>query len=486
MFSIAIFDKIRSKVWLIRDRFGIKPLYYSFDAKRLLFASEQRAITQFPGFTSDIDLEAVAEYFTFQNIISDRTLKSGVKLLPPASIATLDIKTWRLNVERYWGFDFHSSDSTRADDDFTDELDALLTASIKRQLVADVEVGSYLSGGIDSASIVSIASQDHVGLKTFTVGFDTTGVYGREKDFDETRAAAQVSQKFKTDHSSMTITSLDFEKALDSVISIVEEPRVGQSYPNYFAAKLAADKVKVVMSGAGGDELFGGYPWRYGASMQTASSKDFLNTYFAQWNRLIPEGQLRAFLAPIQSQIDLDGPRQKFDSFFFSEFGRKLNSTESMDLCLSFEAKTFLQGLLLVEDKLSMSQSLETRLPFLDNDLVDFAIRLPQSQRAEDSSNFTADGLVGKKILRNLAKRKLGSEISNAKKQGFSSPDETWFRRESSAFISSRLTDPKKQVFDFLNYKYVQDILTDHFSGKVNNRLLIWSILSFQGYLAKK
>ncbi len=258
-FAFAIWDKNKQTLFLARDRFGTKPLYYAFIGDTFLFSSEQKVFLQHPDFRKELDLEAVYEYFTFQNIFTDKTFFKNVKLFPAGYYGYIQPANTKLTLTCYWTWYFQEPDEIKGKEDYIEELDYLFRQAVNRQLISDVEIGAYLSGGMDSGSIVAIASKQLPYLKSFTCGFDLHSASGLELAFDERDKAEWMSYIFKTEHYEMVIKAGDMERALPRVVWHIEEPRVGQSYPNYYAAQLASKFVKVVLAGTGGDELFGGY-----------------------------------------------------------------------------------------------------------------------------------------------------------------------------------------------------------------------------------
>ena len=255
MFAFVIWDKKKKTIFLVRDRYGIKPLYYAVFDNILLFASEQKAILTHPSAKKEIDYEAMLEYFTFQNIFTDRTLLKNIKILPPATIAK--IKTYdnaSMNFSTYWDYHFDEPEITADPKEYREELSRLIEKAVKRQLVTDVELGSYLSGGMDSGTLTALASKNLPYIKTFTCGFDLSSASGLELSFDERDKAEAMSAYFKTEHYEMILKAGDMERCLSKLAYHLEEPRVGQSYPNYYE-QLASKFVKVVLSGGAGDEL---------------------------------------------------------------------------------------------------------------------------------------------------------------------------------------------------------------------------------------
>jgi asparagine synthase (glutamine-hydrolysing) len=506
MFAFAIYDRRRKadgaqhtggRLFLARDRYGIKPLYYYHADGVFLFASEIKALLKHPAVEARVSQAAMSEYFTFQNIFSDLTLFDGVWLLPGGCTMTIDASAAQpVQQKRYWDYRLRPDDSIGSQEECAEELYRLFEQAVTRQLISDVPVGSYLSGGMDSGSITAVATRHIPRLHTFCGGFDLSSASGLELSFDERPAAELMSNQFKTEHYEIVMHAGDMEHVLPELIWHLEDLRVGQCYPNYYIARLASKFVKVALSGGGGDELFAGYPWRYYRGMHTDGSIDYYRAYYDYWQRLIPDDERAKFFSPatysrVKDIRSFDIFRQVF------ECGAQSYDTieDRINASLYFELKTFLHGLFVVEDKISMAHSLETRVPFLDNDLVDFALRIPPryklrnlktaptvdedepSKRIKYRANPHHDG---KQVLREAMARLIPADITRRAKQGFSAPDASWFRGESIRYINDLLHDPKARLYDFVNRKYVMQVLDEHTSGSVNHRLLIWSLLSFE------
>ncbi|MBM3301978.1 MAG: asparagine synthase (glutamine-hydrolyzing), partial [Deltaproteobacteria bacterium] len=290
MFAFAVWDRAKRELFLARDRYGIKPLYYTFQRNVFLCASEQKAILVHPEVVREVDAEALLEYFTFQNIFTDKTLLAGIRLMPAGCWAriTSENSSAGLQPVRYWDYDFSEPELPAGEGEYLEELHALFLQAVKRQLVSDVELGSYLSGGMDSGSITAIAATHLPYIKTFTCGFDLHSASGLELAFDERENAEHMSYLFKTEHYEMVLKAGDMERILPRLAFHLEEPRVGQSYPNFYVAQLASKFLKVVLCGTGGDELFGGYPWRYYRAVVNSGFEDYIDKYYLFWNRLIP------------------------------------------------------------------------------------------------------------------------------------------------------------------------------------------------------
>jgi asparagine synthase (glutamine-hydrolysing) len=499
-FAFAIWDKTRQTLFLARDRYGVKPFYYTFVGPHFIFASEQKAILTHPAVKREIDLEALLEYFTFQNIFTERTLLKGIKLFPPGAYAFLPLSplSHELRATRYWDFNFQEPATPAHRQEYIEELDHLFRQAVNRQLVSDVELGIYLSGGMDSGSITATAARQLPYIKTFTCGFDLHSASGLELGFDEREKAEYMSYLFKTEHYEMVLKAGDMERILPKLAWHLEEPRVGQSYPNYYAAQLASKFVKVVLSGGGGDELFGGYPWRYYRAVDpTDTFEQYVDKYYLYWQRLVDNRHLKQVFAPVWNDVKHVWTRDIFRDVFKKHEHRLKTPEDYINHSLNFEARTFLHGLLIVDDKLSMAHGLETRVPFLDNDLVDFAMRCPVSCKLNNLQevlriNENESGKLqkyfertrdGKQILRDVMQHYIPDNVTQAVKQGFTAPDASWFKGDSIDFVRRKLFNKRARIYEILDNESVALLIEEHLSGKQNRRLFIWSLLNVEAWM---
>ncbi len=497
MFAIGAYHTTSGKLYLSRDRYGIKPLYYWIGGKTLLFASEIKAFFKHPDFKVELNAFALNEYFTFQNLFSYQTLFKGVIMLPPANT----VKVERGNVttlqhSSWWDFDFTQPDNKISFEDAKDETLRLFKRAVERQMIADVPVGSYLSGGMDSGSITAIASQHVKRLTTFTAGFELSQVTGVESNYDERRDAELMANYFKTEHYEQVINAGDLSWSLPRVVWHLEDLRVGMSYPNYYISRLASKFVKVCLQGTGGDELYGGYPWRYYRVFHSLNQQSFFDNYYSFWQRLVPDEEKQSlFTSSIYNDIKISDPRKAFERVFTFNPKLKYNTPEEhIQNSLYFEIKTFLPGLLLVGDKLSMANGLEERFPFLDNDLVNFSQIIPikhklanlETNKRLDENVFGIKKKVyqefddGKNVLRKAMLDIIPQSIVNRKKQGFSAPDESWYRGENAEYIKKLLLNKKTVSSQFINPEYIEKIVDEHINKRINHRLLIWSFMNFE------
>lgn len=495
MFALALWDRQRKELLLARDRYGIKPLYYAQVGGKVIFGSEIKAIIANPAYKAEMDNEALLEYLTFQNFFTDRTIFKDARILPQGSFALISAEKGLGSPVRYWDYLFEEPENPGDEREYIEELDRLFQQAVSRQLISDVDVGAYLSGGMDSGAVTALAARQLPYIKSFTCGFDLNSASGVELGYDERETAEYMSYLFKTEHYEMVLKAGDMERVMPRLVQHIEEPRVGQSYPNFYAAQLASKFVKVVLSGAGGDELFAGYPWRYYRAVVNDDFEHYIDKYYGFWQRLIPNRDLKRVFEPIWSSVEMTSTRDIFRDVFAQHAPSLTRPEDYINHSLYFEAKTFLHGLLVVEDKLSMAHSLETRVPFLDNDLVDFAMKIParlklgnltevirlnENEPGSKTEKYFQKTRDGKLLFRKAMERHIPTTITNREKQGFSAPDASWFKGESIDFVRSRLLNPKARIYDVLDRETVNDLVGDHLEGRENRRLLIWSLLNLE------
>jgi len=491
IFALAFYDTRTRKILVARDRCGVKPLYLFEKDGYLAFASEQKAILRLQGFEVNLDVEALYEYMTFQNIFTNKTFVKGITLFPAGHFLEIyvDERSPRQAIQ-YWDFEFQENEH-KTEDEYIEEFQEIFSRSVKSQMLADVEVGAYLSGGIDSTSITAIAAQMRQ-IKTFTIGFENNTNIDEDIAYDERVNSKLIATALNTEHYEYALKPSDIEECLDNLINSIEEPRIGQSYPNYYAAKLASKHVKVVLSGAGGDELFGGYPWRYFRGNKTESFQDYVDQYYLYWQRLLPNSELRKLFSPVKNSVSHVWTRDIFEGVFNNHNTELKTQNDFVNNALYFESKTFLHSLLILEDKISMSFGLESRIPFLDNDMVDFATKLPIKykirnleshyridENATDNKRMTFYDKTrdGKLLVRKALPALVPDFVKNDVKRGFTSPDLLWFRNENRDFIVKTILNKKNKIYDLFDFNQVMKYVTDYFEERSNNRLLIWSLL---------
>jgi len=491
MFAFALLEEETGITYLVRDRYGIKPMYYYNEGVTFAWDSSIDYLLKNWGLRFDVDLEALAQYFTFQNMFDDRTLFKGIKMVPAGCYLKWDSHNRKATIHRYWDYKFDSSLKGLGEEDIAGEVKRLLGKAVSRMTTRGF--GCFLSGGMDTGSIASLARR-WGRFPTFTCGFDVSSATGLELGFDETEHAEFMANLLKTEHYEVILHAGDMEAILPQLIETLQDIRMGQCYPDYYTYRLASKFVKVVLSGAGGDELFGGYPWRYYYGEGAQSLDEYISGYYKYWQRIVrDEDRPKLFRPEVMEGLK--------DFSAFDIFRKTLRGTgvepegqgDYINMSMYFEIKTFLHGLFVIGDKIGQAHGLQVRFPFMDNDLVDYAMKIPPEMKIKQmdkhmnvdeddvSRLFTAEG--GKGILKKAMMGVIPDRILARHKQGFSAPDGSWFKGESMKYIKNLLFDPEARIYEYLQPGYVKARINSHMRGKENNRLFIWSCLSFEWWL---
>jgi asparagine synthase (glutamine-hydrolysing) len=465
IFAFALYDDVNHEVTLVRDRFGTKPIYFSFINRTLLFASTINALQ----INLEINKESLQEYLTFQNTIPPRTLYKNVSILPPGNILKFKREDSQPTIVEWANLKTNKTIEMTLEEAVT-EVDTLLTQSVERNLRADVPVGTFLSGGIDSGLINIIASKLQFDTNSYTIGFDERSE--TLNYVDESESAKKLAEEIGIKNYAYELNETDMWQSMHSLAAALEEPKVGQSYPNLFAAKIAVTKNKAVLAGTGGDELFGGYVWRYAAArnLNLSTKRDQISELVKLWHRLAPSENLAKIIG-LDLRKHEEKTAQKIEAIL-EENNSGLERYTLRDL-MYFDTRIFLPGLLHVEDKISMSMGLEVRVPFLDQDIADFSLTLPEKLLI-DTRN--PDEVKGKYVLRELMS-KYQKGAPTGKKQGFSGPDEIWFKNPKQV---NRFINEKSKIWEFINREHTLSELEQHYRGDSNRRLLIWSLIQLE------
>jgi len=507
MFAFAIWQADKEKLFLARDRLGVKPLYYAIFNGYFLFASEIKAILTFPGMSKDIDLLALSQYLTFEYVPAPHSIFKNIKKLPAAH--SLVYKSGDVATHKYWDINIKPYRKDSIDiDDTRCLLTDLFTDAVKLRLASDVPKGVFLSGGIDSSLVTAIAgalSSNRV--KTFSIGFD-------EPSFDEIIFSRKVARHFNTEHYEKIFTYRDLTDLLPELSESLDEPFADASIlPTYFLSKFAKEYITVALCGDGGDELFAGYPTyiahKIAAYFELLPS--WLNRYVGGLIKLgIPvsmenlsfDYQIKRFMAGLNNAPYLRhhlwmgsfSPQEKMQLLnpwiidFLGDadiFGNSKNYFEEctgnnlLDKIQYLDIKTYLVDDLLVKvDRASMANSLEVRSPFLDYRLVEFALNLPPKFRLNIF-------LITKYILKEYAKPFLPKEIIHRKKKGFGVPLAFWMSGKLKELVLDILSEGRIKKESIFQYPYIKRILQEHFAKKVDNRKKIWTLLMFELWLKK-
>ena len=485
MFAFAIWDQHHHRLFLARDRYGIKPLYVARLANgSVLFGSEIRAIHASGLVDKKPNLTSVLEYFSHQNLWGSDTLFAGVEQFPAGTWE--EISQGGVARERYWDFSFER-DSTLSMADAANEHRDILARVVARQVAADVPVMSYLSGGIDSSALATAAYRIDPKLRSYACIFDLTQV-GDDRIVDEREFSRLVANHLGNSHTEMELSSNSLEAALKPTIDALEDIRMGMAYVNYLIAARVAQDGKVVLSGTGGDEVHGGYVYRYQATrvmpqarlLSWRGIKDRLSgrvqdnqasaigRYHQIVNYLVPDDKRKGVFTP----TFLAKAGDYSATAALNQILAECPSENIWDKVLYTDAKTYLHGLLVMEDKLSMANSLEARVPLLDNELVDFVNRQPW--------DHLFDGETGKIIFRESVRPWVPDAIYRKPKMGFGPPDASWYRTTLRPFIEKTLAPEIIARRGVFLPSYVAKTLDDHFAGRANNLPMIWSLLSFE------
>lgn len=490
MFAFAVWDTRRRRLMLGRDRLGIKPLYISECADgTVVFGSEIRGIHASGLVPVAPDHQSVYAYFLQQNVWRGRSLFAGVRLLEAGHIF-VDEPGGRRD-QQFWDISFNRRKISPAD--AAAQLRETLRDAIKRQLAADVPVMGYLSGGIDSSSIVAGAYRDDPGVRAYSCIFDLDQV-GDDRMVDEREFSRLVASDLGIEHVELELPQVALVSSLHRTVAALEEPRMGMAYVNYLIAERVAADSKVVLSGCGGDEILGGYVSRYEYVRQPF---DQAPVRARSWfERMLGRGPAPAGVDPADAfkrmlaiysypvgtheieQALLPEFRAHANGYTMEgEMRRVLASCPSDDIwdrLLYCDAKTYLAGLLMVEDKLSMAHSLETRVPLLDNEVIDLALTYDWS--------LLTDGQTGKIAFRNAIRDWVPPLIADKPKMGFGPPDASWYRGALQPFVRKVLAPERIAARGVFDPAFVAQAIEWHMSGAQNRLPLIWSLLSFDAW----
>jgi asparagine synthase (glutamine-hydrolysing) len=492
-FAFCIWDGRDNTCLLARDPLGVKPLFYTVSKSgRLIFASELRTLLRHPEVRDEVDPRALAEYLMCLYVAAPRTLLKHISKLQPGEAAVW--KDGSLRLWKYWSIPQPEIGELKERELRESTLD-LLASSVKRRLMADVPVGAFLSGGLDSSLIVALASEHLPRLHTFSIG------YG-DIDFDELQYARMVSKQYATTHHEFVIHP-QAETLIEQVIDATDEPIADSSaIPTYLIAQQTRPYVKVALSGIGGDEMFFGYPRYLGARLseniprllrfplKTASrlwSSEPSGRDFGGWIRRFGDGltdtadtryvRWTTFLDR-RTRLRLLNHTNGQDSSVEAEMLELLNSGSGslLDHIFRYDISRYVgSDLLPICDTMAMAHSLEVRVPFCDIDLVERMARTPASQRFP--------GLQLKPLLRNMARPYLPKNILNRKKQGFMIPIGRWFRGDLRDYVESQLQPGRlPELFDTCA---VRKLWNEHLSGRINATHTIWAVLLFSAWVRK-
>lgn len=493
MFAFVIWDKVEKTLYGARDPFGIKPFFYFDDGEKTFFASEKKSILL--ALQNDVlNYDSLQYYLTYQFVPEPYTMSEGISKLEPGHYFTKKIGS-EMEIKRYWKAHFHPV--RKSESDFVKEIKDVLFDSVKIHMRSDVPVGSFLSGGIDSSIIASIAKEFHPAIKTFSVGFDHNG-------FSEIDVAKETADKLGVENISYIITPEEYMNEVPKIMWHMDDPLADPAcVPLYFVAREARKHVTVVLSGEGADELFGGYNiYREPQSLEVFNKIPQIGKAFLRLlAKMMPEGMrgksfIERGLTPLEERYI--GNAKMFSelekSDLLNTYNKGLDFTnitkplykesegyDPVDRMQYIDIHTWMRGdILLKADKMTMAHSLELRVPFLDKAVFEVASKIPTSLK-------TANGTT-KYVLRKAAEGIVPEHVLNRKKLGFPVPIRHWLKAEMNEWAKTIIRESDTDYL--LNKTYVLQLLEDHCQGKADNSRKIWTVLMFmvwhQVYVEKK
>ena len=487
MFAFVIWDKDNKKLFGARDHFGQKPFYYAKMGDTFMYGSEIKSFLKHPDFKKEINKKSLKSYLTFQTSVFDETFFKGVFKLKPGHYFTYDMETKKIEIKPYYEIKFDAKEENF--NKLVTEIDEVITKSIDTHLISDVEIGSYLSGGIDSSYVVSYLKPD----KTFSVGFDF-------KDFNEVPLARDLSDLLKIENKSEIINSDDFFNNIDKVQYYSDEPNANLSaVPLYFLSALASKDVKVVLSGEGADELFGGYieykeddllvKYRKLPYFLRRGIKTLVSPFpsFHGKNFLVKGGSKveeyyigHAFVFDDKEANDVLTDRYRTNinykditKPYYDKVKDKDDVTKKQYLDMHFWLPN---DILLKADKMSMANSLELRVPILDKEVFALASKIPTKYKITEGTT--------KYILRRAASSRIPEAWYKRRKKGFPVPIYEWFKEDKYYNIVKKMFNENFSS-DFFDIKKINKLLDDHYYGKKNNCRKIWNIFVFLTWYKK-
>lgn len=494
MFAFAVWDKAQRRLFLARDRVGIKPLVYAWDGRRLLFGSEIKALLEDAAVPRELDWEALRDFLTLHYIPSPRTIFRSIRKLPPASYLLLDLGRAEPEIHRYWDLRF-APDSRPTEADWLDGLRWHLTDAVRSHLVSDVPIGAFLSGGVDSSTVVALMAQATEGrVRTFSIGFD-------DGDFDELAHAREVARRYDTQHFEYVVKANALE-ILPRLAWQFDEPFADSSaLPTYYVSKITREHVTVALSGDGGDENFAGYT-RYARAQRLHEQLDTFPAVLARpllrlAARLLPPGARgQGYLdmlgsPPVDRYFKLvayqrsetlrdlmsAGAREHIEPAVTPALFRRLAAegprADYVSTLQYLDIHSYLpEDILTKVDRTSMAVSLEARVPLLDHVLMEYVATMPAGLKFQDG--------IGKVILKRAMAADLPSGILGRRKMGFGLPIASWFRREMTDYLRDVLDGRRTRQRGLVDPGAVATLLEEHQTGGRDRSSQIWALLALE------
>ena len=490
MFAFALFDQSLDKVYLARDRLGIKPLYYFWDNTNFAFSSELKGILGLPFVPKEIDKNSVSLYTNFQYIPAPFSiLKNTFKLTQGCY---LEISKNKIKENKYWDAnDFYSDEKLifSSEQEAIDALEKLIISSVDYRMISDVPIGSFLSGGIDSSIVSAIMqSLSEKPIETFSLGFNVDG-------YDEAPYAKEIANHLGTNHNELYVNPDDTKNIIPTLSNFYDEPYADSSaIPTMIISSLARGKVTVALSGDGGDELFGGYT-RYQSFKKLESIPNIFKLILGKGLKVAGHNNFRFQKAG--SVLAWGNPANAYSSLSNAWYPNELNNIINFDLYdynpsaqyfdndKSIEEKLMfadmhlymVDDILTKVDRASMSVSLESRVPLIDHRIVEFALRLPLKYKIKNGET--------KYILRKILSKYVPEKLFNRKKSGFGIPVKEWLKDELYEWMNDTLSQNNLSKHHFFNYDIVKSMIEDHKNNKYDHHLKLWTLLMFQEWYEK-
>lgn len=480
MFAFVIYDREKNELIGARDHFGIKPFYYYKDGKTFMFGSEIKSFLEHPDFKKEVNTDALKMFLIFQYSVHEETFFKNVYKLKPGHF--FKYKNGKLTIKEY--FEVKYEKTNKSYDTYKKELTEVLEDSIKyHQMTSDVEVGSYLSGGVDSSYVVSVAKPD----KTFSVGFDMPG-------FDETMYAKDLSDMLNIKNYQKKITSDEFFDILPTIMYHTDEPHANLStVPLYFLSGIAHEKVKVVLSGEGSDEMFAGYNEYYEPALLRAYAKlplgfrSFVGKVVSPLPHFPGQNTLKLYAKPFYERYIGHGsymPEEEANEILREDlrtnetigdvikpYYDKVKDFDDVTKKMYIDMNFWLpQDILLKADKMTMANSIELRVPLLDSYLFNYSRQIPTKYLVKDKQT--------KYLFRDIANEKIPEEWSKRRKLGFPVPFSRW-AREEKYYKKIKEVFNKEYVDNFFDKKFINTLLDDHYNNIKNNGRKIYNIYVF-------
>jgi asparagine synthase (glutamine-hydrolysing) len=505
MFAFALWDRRKRVLLAARDRLGIKPFYYRWDGKTFLFGSEIKAILAYPGVTAELNRVVLAEYLAFGYITGPETMFAGVHKLMPGHTLQLG-ENGSLRIERYWDLNVEAEQDVRPRDYYVQNYREQFQAAVQSHLMSDVPLGVFLSGGLDSSAVAALTSKIRGDrIQTFAVGYGAAG--DSEEEFSELGFAREVAKHIGSEHHEVRLGREDFFHSLPRLIWHEDEPLVWpSSVALYFVARLAAERVKVVLTGEGSDETLGGYT-RYAWTLLNARMDGVYRSVTPSALRGLVRKAIQAgpFSAALHRKLNhtfLVRDGSSWPSFYYDNFFSAFSAAEQADLLTSdtlatagdayagsmhswerssgdllhrllyADMNSYLIELLMKQDQMSMAASIESRVPFLDHELVEFTTKIP--------AQYSMEGMAGKFILKRAVEDLLPHEIIYRKKMGFPTPWDYWLTGPQLGEIERLLLGPRSMDRGIVRPEAVRRLFAEHRAKSRDHGNRIWRLLNFE------